>query len=93
MPKKAKDVASALKKKGFKEDSARDHIFYYLYNNGKRTQVYTKISHGAKEISDVNLGKMKRQMRFRNRKDFDDYIKCNLSEDEYKRLLKEENVI
>jgi hypothetical protein len=44
VPRKARDVKKALKLKGFREEE-RDHWYYFFYHAGKKTDIYTKISH------------------------------------------------
>lgn len=66
MPKAAKDVAAGLERKGFQLRD-NDHSFYHLYVDGKKTMIFTKISHGEKEIHDSLLGAMARQVKL-NRK-------------------------
>ena len=82
MPKKASDISKALKKKGFIEDVSRDHKWYVYYHNGKKTSINTKISHSADDIGDGLLGKMSRQVHL-SRKEFDEYIACHISQEEY----------
>ena len=85
MPLKARDVESALKKKGFKE-AEKDHHYFYLYHQGKKTAIRTKISHGEKDIHDQNCGFMSKQMKL-NRKQFDKFVECDLTEELYVQLL------
>lgn len=87
MPKKANDVERALRKKGFVE-SNKSHKVYSLYVNGKKTSIITHTSHGSthKEINDSILNIMANQMKI-TRKEFDDFVKCTLSEEMYVNLL------
>jgi predicted RNA binding protein YcfA (HicA-like mRNA interferase family) len=75
MPKAAKEIATGLQQKGFRLRD-NDHSFFHLYVNGKKTSVYTKISHGEKEIHDGLLGTMARQVRL-SRKQFNELIECH----------------
>lgn len=86
MPAKARDVESALKQKGFQEAPKRDHKYFFFYLDGKKTSVNTKISHSDSEIHDQNCSLMARQMRLTNRQ-FKEFISCNLSLEEYTKLL------
>lgn len=86
MPQKARDVAKALKEKGFKEESKRDHIYFFLYYNGKKTHIRTKISHGESEIHDKNCSFMAREIRLSNPQ-FRDFVDCPLKGPEYLKLL------
>ena len=88
MPLPAKDVRAALLKKGFKQRNTKDEM-YNFYVAGKKTVVWTKISHGEKEIHDGLLGTMaKRQMRI-PRKELDRFVECALSEADYTKLLRD----
>jgi hypothetical protein len=81
MPRKTRDIVTGLKRKGF-VDQDGDHKFYVFVVDGKITQVYTKISHGEKEITDSLLGYMARQLHL-PRADFDDLVDCPLTQEDY----------
>ena len=49
-PVDAPQARRALRDKGFVESAKRDHEMYFLYIDGKKTDFWVKISHGAKEI-------------------------------------------
>jgi len=91
VPKATKDVALGLTKKGFQRRE-NDHSFFHLVVNGKKTVIYTKISHGEKEINDGLLGLMSRQVRL-SRKQFNDLVDCPMTSDEYLRLLQKAGVV
>src|SRR5579863_4648319 len=74
MPKRAKDVAGGLESKGFRRENSKD-VHYRLYVDGKKTVIYTMISHGEKEIHDGLLGTMARQVKL-SRRQFNDLIDC-----------------
>ena len=84
MPRKKADVSRILRKKGFILDDTRDHDYYYLYNSdGTKTTINTKISHGSdNDIHDGLLGAMRRQIHL-EKKQFNEYMDCTLSKDEY----------
>jgi len=83
MPRRTKDVAKALENKGFTLAKGKDHNYYFLYLNGVKTSVNTKISHGShKDIDDGLLGKMRRQMRLPV-KEFNEYMNCTFSKENY----------
>jgi hypothetical protein len=84
---KSRQIKQSLTNKGFKETN-NDHHYFHLYNNGEKTNIVTKISHGQKECGDDRLSQMARQLRL-NRKDFDSLIDCTLGEEAYKRMLKD----
>lgn len=92
MPRKAADVATGLQKKGFEENTKRKDIHYHLYLNGKKTRVFTMISHGEKEIHDGLIGTMARQVGL-SKKEFSDLIDCPLSQDDYVVRLREQGKV
>lgn len=85
MPLKVREVRSALTSKGFKL-SEKDHHFYYLYQDGKKTQIRTKVSHGESEIGDPTCGLMARQMKLTGPQ-FREFVDCKLKSEEYVELL------
>jgi hypothetical protein len=91
MPSDTRDVRAALLKKGFFERSG-DHRFFVLLVDGKKKQVFTKISHSGKEIGENLLGTMARQMNL-NRREFREFIECSLSGEDYVSLLRERHII
>jgi predicted RNA binding protein YcfA (HicA-like mRNA interferase family) len=91
MPKSAKAVAAALQKKGFIKSDSKD-VYYRLYIGGKKTQIFTKISHGEREIHDGLLGAMARQVRL-TRKQFNELIDCPLQKEQYVQILVQANMV
>ena len=89
VPLKSRDVERALTTKGFKP-TERDHHFYFLWHNGKKTSIHTKISHGDREIHDNNCACMSRQIHL-SRSDFDRFVDCALTEAQYIEKLVNEN--
>jgi len=86
VPQKARAVEAALKSKGFRDAPKRDHTYYFLHYKGKKTNIFTKISHGAKEIGDPNCSLMAKQMRLTNPQ-FKDFVECPLGPEDYVKLL------
>ena len=86
LPQRARDVGGALKSKGFKETSKRDHVYYFFYFKGKKTNIFTKISHNESEIHDKNCSSMARQIKLNNAQ-FKDFVDCPLKSEMYLRLL------
>jgi predicted RNA binding protein YcfA (HicA-like mRNA interferase family) len=84
--KKARDVQSALSRKGFVEYSKRDHRYYFLHYNGKKTSIYTKISHTSSDINSNLISKMARQVRLKS-EEFDSLVDCGLDRDGYLTIL------
>ena len=90
MPLKVRDVHRALLAKGFRESDKKnsDHNYYILFYNGKRTHIYTKISHGEKELHDQLCAAMARQIRL-NKRQLHDLVECPLTYELYIKFLME----
>ncbi len=86
----AKKTYQNLLSKGFKATKG-DHKFLEYYFNGKFI-LYTKISHGEKELQDFHIGMMKRQCKL-EKGEFIDLANCPLSETEYQEILKKNGII
>ena len=84
--KKARDVRQALLRKGFREDEERDHCYYFLYVDGRKSAIYAKVSHNEAEIGAGFLSAMARQLRITTAQ-FELFIDCKLTEAEHIRLL------
>ncbi len=84
-----RDVESTLLKKGFQRDHG-DHVWFIYYTQeGKKTTVRTKTSHGStKDLGDSLLKEMSRQVRI-SKSQFLDLIDCPLSQAAYEKLLSE----
>jgi predicted RNA binding protein YcfA (HicA-like mRNA interferase family) len=87
MPKDAREVMGALESKGFKRRKGRD-VFLHLYVDGRKTPIFTKVSHGGKEIHDRLLAAMARQLHL-TRRQFDDLVNCPLTSEDLVRLLRD----
>lgn len=85
MPLPAREVDGALTRKGFKKVD-NDHHFYFFYRDGKKTSIRTKISHGEREISDTNCGRMAQQMRITTPK-FKEFVDCKIEGKDYVDIL------
>jgi predicted RNA binding protein YcfA (HicA-like mRNA interferase family) len=84
-PIKTKDIESALTSKGFKKVDTH-HEMYWLYYDGKKTQVRTRISHSEKEYDNGLIALMAKQAKL-SKAEFLDLINCPLSKEEYLKLL------
>lgn len=83
---KARDVSSKLCSNGFHMNKKADHCQYFLYVNGLRTRIRTKISHGENEIDDHLIQKMAAQLKL-DKADFLRLVDCTMSEEEYRGLM------
>ena len=87
----AREIASALSKKGFFIEKDGDHIrFYHLNTSGDESGIKTKISHGAlgATISAKMISLMAHQLRL-TKKEFLELIDCTINEEKYRELLVE----
>jgi hypothetical protein len=91
MPRPARDVMAGLTKKGFSKKE-NDHTFFHLWVDGKKTRVYTKVSHGEKEIPDNLLGAMARQLNL-NKKQFLELVDCPFTLDAYVTTLRTAGIV
>ncbi len=80
-------IRTALTSKGFPQDNSH-HEMYWLYHDGKKTSVRTRISHGATEYGDNLLGQMARQVGL-TRPEFSDFIACPMTAARYTALVTE----
>jgi hypothetical protein len=92
MPFDARRIASALTRKGFVERESH-HTFYHLHVNGKDAGVFTKISHGEREVGDALAKKMQKQMHLPNLAAFRDFVDCPMSAQEYLTTLRRAGII
>jgi hypothetical protein len=90
---KTKDICSALKKKGFSETPKNRHTHYILYENGKKTEIFTFISRGIAEYNDNLLGSMKKQLHLESKTELKNFIECPMAKEQYRDLLIERGCI
>ena len=84
---KIRDIKTNLCKKGFEQNSSRDHIYLeYKSKDGKKTVIYTKVRHGAREIDGYLIGKMAQQTRL-NKENFIKLVNCTLSGEDYYKIV------
>ncbi|MDO9319567.1 MAG: hypothetical protein Q7V56_15400 [Gammaproteobacteria bacterium] len=86
MPRKQSEVEKSLSSKGFRHKEGDHNYFNYYSTIGKKTAVFTKTSHGAREIDDHLLGRMAKQCKL-SRADFDRLIDCPLDRESYEKKL------
>ena len=93
MPFTGGDVQRNLPTKGFQEDRSGDHIYFYFWKDGKKTQFYTKVSHGSKkEIMGDNLVKlMKRQLGLDTLAQVRALVECTMDQAQYVSTLQDAN--
>jgi len=86
VPLKVRDIKKALQVKGFREEK-RDHWYYLFYHNGKKTNIYTKISYNQTDIGKPLCSAMARQMKLAGNSEFEEFVECNLTHEKYIQLL------
>lgn len=88
----ARECYKNLKKKGFldAENRSDDHKYLEFYRNGKLI-LYTKISHGAKDIWEPFIRQMRVQCHL-EKQQFLDLVRCPLSQEAYEQLLEEQDL-
>lgn len=79
-------VERSLTAKGFRSREGDHSYFHYWTKAGKKTAVFTKTSHGNRELDDGLVGRMARQCRL-SRSDFERLIDCPLDRDGYEAKL------
>ena len=81
-------VESALEAKGFRRRESHHSYFVYHTQEGMRTPVQTKTSHGkgGADIPNGLFSRMARQCKLRTA-DFRALVDCSLSQAEYEALL------
>lgn len=90
-PRKAKEMLSALQRKGFVPASG-DHAFLFLHVGGKKTSVRTMVSHGRGEYGDGLLKQVARQLWLSNA-ELDQLLDCPLTTEKYVDLLVENGIL
>lgn len=93
MPIKTKKLTDAMLAKGYVYIGVRKgHHWYELTDVPKgKAPIRTFHSMGVKgkELSDDLVSKMRNQMHFRSKRDFEEYAECTMSEAEYRDSLRE----
>ncbi len=82
------DIRAALLRKGFRE-KANDHWFFYLYVDGKKTAVFTRLSHGSKykTYSDDLVHKVAQQIGLL-KDEFLKFVECTINHTQHVGILK-----
>lgn len=83
---RASKVSAALTAKGFQKVD-RDHHFFFLYVDGKKSGIFTKISHSANKLGQFDCDRMAKQIKL-SRGQFEELIDCSLSGTEYLGVLR-----
>lgn len=91
---KRREIIENLPKKGFEKENTH-HIYFHHKYKGKRTGIYTYVSHGSnfRDISDPLLSFMKKQLKLNSLNELINLIKCPLNGDDYNKILKDKKLI
>ena len=74
---KTRLIISSLIKKGFSPKKSRSkHIKYTLYVNGKKTSIFTWISHGKNEYNDQLFERHEEELHLETTQELEDLIDC-----------------
>ena len=90
----ARNIDSALCKKGFRRNVSHDHVYYFLIDStGNDVGIVTKISHGmgGSTIGVPLISAMSRQLHL-SKQQFLDFIDCTLTEEQYRTILREQGL-
>lgn len=87
---KAREIEASLTKKGFGCRKTH-HNLYFLYVDGKKSSIYTKISHDSREYGGQLFSLMAKQLQL-TREELDQLIACPLTYERYIELLQERGV-
>ncbi|MCE0497360.1 MAG: hypothetical protein LV481_05370 [Methylacidiphilales bacterium] len=83
MTRKCRDIEHSLVAKGFlKEMKGRRHIMFWFMNRGKKTPIFTFMSHGANEVGDDLIGDMSKQVKLK-KVEFLNLVDCTLTAKAY----------
>ncbi len=87
-------ISKNLQKKGFVIEESH-HLYFHHEYNGKRTGIYTYLSHGSKNksIGDPLLNMMKKQLKLDNKQQVIDFFKCPMTTDDYNDILIDKKLI
>ncbi|MDG6222328.1 MAG: hypothetical protein QCH99_03600 [Candidatus Bathyarchaeota archaeon] len=87
---RVRDVINGLCRKGFQPSNSH-HKYLIFYFNGKKTVVFTKVSHGGNQIGDDLIDKMSIQVKL-EKNQFVDLVNCPLSYEQYVNELRQQGV-
>jgi len=89
----ARDIEKALLAKGFQATSTKKkshHYYYHFFYKGKKSNVYTYLSHGAKSMDYGKrlMNEVKNQLKFQDSSVAEAFLDCPFKEEDYIAMLK-----
>ena len=85
------NIANSLLKKGFEEKhSSHTHLTYFI--DGKKTSIFTFISHGKKEISDQLMHQMAKQLKI-SHEQFCELVDCSMGGETLREFYLDEGIV
>ena len=92
----SRKTESNMMKKGFvKGSGGKKHVPYnYKTLDERKTTITTHMSHGAKHkvLDDRNISMMAKQCKL-GKKEFEQFARCDMSQQEYELILKDQGAI
>ena len=93
-PHKVRELVEALKQKGFLLDRQTNDKIYYLWHEGRKTRVWTKVSHGrGEELGFRLLKKIQAQLFLDTAAQLGDFIDGTMNAATYIAFLRTKGVI
>jgi len=90
----ARACRAALLKKGFASERHTTDEFFYFHYQGRKTSVWTKLSHGrGEDLRDKILGQIRRQLHLETGAQLADFIDCPMTAEQYARFLVERGFV
>lgn len=90
MPRAKRLVETGLQNKGFRLENSHHRLFIYYTQQGEKTAVRTKTSHGGSELDDYLLGNMAKQCHL-TKAAFLELVDCTLDQASYEQKLSDCN--
>jgi hypothetical protein len=91
---KARELEEALKSHGFLLDRSTSDKIYYLWHGGRKTSVFTKVSHGSGEgLGHRLMAMIQRQLRLDSQGQLREFIEGTMDGPAYIVFLKAKLVI
>ena len=90
---KGAEVERALIRKGFERDDKSSHHTYFRFRpSGVPTSVSTYMSRGGGDVGTYLQNRMAKQLSLKG-KEFEEFIRCTLSESDLFQLLVERGIV